>query len=73
MKLEYNGNIQDLIDTIKHIMIDKKIKQNDIAEKMGISKQTVSNIFNGRQPNITLDTLVKLCNAIDCKLYIDIE
>lgn len=73
MKIEYNGNIQDLIDAIRHIMIDKKIKQNDIAEKMGLSKQTVSNILNARQPNITLDTLLKLCNAIGCKLYIDIE
>lgn len=53
-------------------MIDKDIRQKDICNITGWSRATVSNLLNGRQTNITLDTLLSLCNAIGCDLYIDI-
>lgn len=69
----YNGDITEIIKAIEHIKIDYNISNNEIAERMGKSKQTVSNILKGRQPNMTLDTLLSLCNAIDCNLKIEIE
>ena len=69
----YKGDIKDIIKAIKHIKIDNDISNGDIAERMGKSKQTVSNLLNGRQPNLTLETLLSLCNAIDCDLVIDIQ
>ena len=68
----YNGNILEIIKTIEHVKIDYNISNNDIADRTGKSKQTISNILKGRQPNMTLDTLLSLCNAIDCQLCIDI-
>ena len=69
----YNGNITDILKAIEHVKIDKSISNNDIAERTGKSKQTISNILNGRQPNMTLETLLMLCNAVECNLVIEIK
>ncbi len=69
----YNNNIDDIMKLIKHIMIDNDIKQTDIVEKTGQSKSTISNLLNGKSKNITLDTLLMLCNAVGCQLEINIK
>ena len=69
----YNNNIDDLMKQIKHIMIDKDIKQVDLAEKTGQNKATISNLLNCKSKNVTLDTLLMLCNAIECQLEINIK
>lgn len=68
----YNGNINDIMLNIKHKMLDFNIKQNDIANKTHLTKGTISNLLNCKNKNITLDTLLMLCDAIDCNLCIDI-
>ena len=72
MRIEYTGKIDDITLAIKHIMLDKDLKQKDICNKTGLSKQTISNLLNNRTDNITFETLDKLCKALNCKLYIDI-
>ena len=72
MKYNNTDNTKELLLEFKHIMLDKGIKQGELAERMHISKQTVSNLLNGKQLNLTLETLVNLCNALDCTLNIDI-
>lgn len=69
----YSNNIDDLMKQIKHIMIDKNIRQVDIVEKTGQSKATISNLLNCKSKNITVDTLLMLCKAIDCQLEINIK
>lgn len=69
----YNNNIDNLMKQIKHIMIDKDIKQIELAAKTGQNKATISNLLNCKSKNVTLDTLLMLCNAIDCQLEIDIK
>ena len=54
-------------------MIEKDVKQKDICNKTGWSQSTVSNILNNRTPNPSLELLLNICNAMDCKLIIDIE
>jgi len=68
----YDGNINDIMKVIEHIKIDYDISNMDIAKGMGKSKQTVSNLLNGQTGNITLNTLVALCDAVGCDLHIDI-
>lgn len=72
MKIEYTA-IDDVTLAIRHIMLDKDIRQKDICIATGLSKQSISNLLNNRTENITLDTLNKLCKAIGCKLSIDIS
>lgn len=68
----YQGDIKPLLKMVDHVMIDKELSNNAIADTMGKSKQTISNLLNGRQPNVTLETLLALCQAIGCQLVIDI-
>jgi DNA-binding Xre family transcriptional regulator len=73
MKIEYNnGDIQNVMLQIRHIMLDKNIRQKDICNKTGWSRQTVSNLLACRRDGITLDTLLMLCKACGCSLYLDI-
>lgn len=69
----YNGNIMDIMKSIEHLKIDLEMTNNEIAAKMGKSKQTISNLLNGQSKNITLDTLNNLCDAMGCDLIIDIR
>ena len=71
--MKYDGNIDDIMKVIEHIKIDHDIRNTDIAKGMGKSKQTVSNLLNGQTGNITLNTLVALCDAVGCDLHIDIK
>ncbi len=68
----YQNNIDDIMKQIKHIMIDNNIKQSDIVATTNQSKSTISNLLNCKCKNITLDTLLMLCNALNCDLHIDI-
>lgn len=68
----YTGDITGILKKIKHIMIDKNLNITILADNMNKSKQTISNLLNGRQPNMTLETLLALCEAMDCQLTIDI-
>lgn len=69
----YTGNVIDIMKAIEHVKVDYDISNTDIAQAMGKSKQTVSNLLNGQSNNITLNTLLSLCNAIGCNLKIEIE
>lgn len=69
----YTGNIIDIMKAIEHIKIDYDISNMEIAHAMGKSKQTVSNLLNGQSNNITLNTLLSLCNAVRCDLVINIQ
>ncbi|NCR15527.1 MAG: helix-turn-helix transcriptional regulator [Microcystis aeruginosa LL13-03] len=48
---------------------EKSLSQLDIAESLGITKQTVSNWERERtEPCLTVLQIQKLCNLFDCKL-----
>ena len=68
----YNQNVDKMMLQIKHIMLDSGLRQVDIVEKTGLQKSTVSNLLNGRSKNITLDTLLLLCNAIGYDIEINL-
>ena len=53
----YNNNTDDIMKKIKHIMLDKDIKQIDLVHKTGLTKGTISNLLNCKSKNLTLDTL----------------
>lgn len=57
--VNYNGNVNDIMIMIKHIMLDKNVKQKDICSATGQSKGTVSNLFP------SLNIILELCKACD--------
>lgn len=70
--MKYDGNIDKVIDLIKHAMIDTRTQQKDIVAKTGLNKGTISNFLNYKSSNPTLDTLKMYCDAMDCDFVIDI-
>ena len=48
------------------ILIDKERNRNDLKEAAGISAASIAKL--GKSTNITTDVLLKICEAIDCKL-----
>ena len=48
---------------LKIIMARRDLKPKDLAELMGVSKQQVSNIFNG-EGSVTLNTVEKIATAL---------
>lgn len=67
------NNQDEIILQIRHYMLDNNLKQKDIVVATGLSKQTISNLLNGRSKNMTLDTLFMLLNALDCNLSISLN
>ena len=48
------------------LLIDKDLKKKDLAEMAGISDYTITKM--GKGENVTVETLGKICFALDCKL-----
>ena len=56
-----NKIYNDLASYIK----TEKISQKEIAKRLGVSKGRISQILNGANLNFRIDTLVKICLAIN--------
>ena len=48
------------------LLIDRYLKKKDLAEMAGISDYTITKM--GKGENVTVETLGKICFALDCKL-----
>lgn len=48
------------------LLIDKDIKKKDLSTMAGISPATITKM--GKGGHVTTEVLVKICNALDCKV-----
>lgn len=64
----YN-NTKEILLYIRQYMIGKDISINELAQKMGKTHSAVSGLF--RQPNISLEKLNEICNALNLELEIN--
>lgn len=48
------------------MLIDKEMNKNDLKDAAGISTASIAKL--GKGANITTDVLLKICEAMDCKL-----
>ena len=48
------------------MLIDKNMKKNDLKENAGISSASLAKL--GKGENITTDVLLRICNALDCRI-----
>ncbi|MCP1111566.1 putative transcriptional regulator [Lachnospiraceae bacterium PF1-21] len=56
-----------LILRLDRVMADRKMKLNELAEKVGINYVNLSNLKNGRAKAIRFSTLNNICKALDCQ------
>lgn len=48
------------------MLIDKNMKKSDLKEKTGISSASLAKL--GKGDNITTDVLLRICEAMDCRI-----
>lgn len=48
------------------LLIDRDMKKKELAEKAGISSTSIAKM--GRNENITMDVIVKICEALQCDI-----
>ena len=58
MKISYNK--------LWKILIDKNMNKHDLKELAGVSSASIAKL--GKGDNITTDVLIKICEALNCRL-----
>ena len=53
---------------LKVMRMKRLMSQVELAEKAGVSRQTINEIENGCRKNVSSDTLVKLSEALGCSV-----
>ena len=63
-----NGLSLDLLvhpgETIKEVLEKKKMSQEELAKKAGVSRQSISGLDSGACTVTTTDTLIKIAHAL---------
>jgi len=59
------------------LMGREKYQIQDVHEKTGLSRMTISKLYNEKSTRIDFDTILKLCQLFECEvgelLYLDAE
>lgn len=66
------GLINEITDKIETLMECQGLSKKELAERLGVSKASVSRILSGNR-NMTLDTLVKVSFALGYRPRIEFE
>ncbi len=67
MNFRGKGAVKIMVVSYKRLwklLIDKDMKKKDLVEKAHISSYTLNKLNRG--DNVTTETLVKICRALDC-------
>nr|WP_285858434.1 helix-turn-helix transcriptional regulator [Paenibacillus sp. MER 99-2] len=56
-----------IIIRLDRVLADKKMKLNDLADKVGISNVNLSNLKTGKVKAIRFSTLEAICEILDCQ------
>lgn len=50
---------------IRDLRIEKKMSQEELSAKSGVSRTTISNIENGEEKNVLMSTLLRIATALE--------
>ena len=53
-------------DKLWKLMIDKKINKTQLSKKAGVTTNAMAKL--GRNESVQLETLVKICNVLNCDI-----
>lgn len=64
-------------NNLRVLMAKHKMNIKDVHEKTGLSRTTISKLYNEESTKIGMDTIATLCELFDCEvndlLYLDKE
>lgn len=58
--------MKELKVNLRVLMAQHKMNIKDVHEKTGLSRTTISKLYNEESTKIGMDTIEKLCNLFDC-------
>ena len=53
---------------LKQSLADRKMRMSDLSYATRVNKNTISDICHGRIKGIHLDTIDRICEALDCSV-----
>ncbi len=56
-----------IVINIDVMMAQRKMRSNELAERIGITKANLSILKTGKAKAIRFTTLAKICEALDCQ------
>lgn len=62
--------MQQIAKQIKHLRLQKNLKQKAVADAIGLSLTAYSNIECGKTINLTVQRLIQIANALQTDAYI---
>jgi putative transcriptional regulator len=51
---------------LSRILGEKRIKMSELAEKAGVAKNTVLQLYHERAKGVTFEVLNKICTTLNC-------
>ncbi len=57
-----------ILNKLSEIMGRKRIKMSDLARMTGLAKSTIFDFYHDKSRVLKLDTLSKVCWALECKV-----
>ena len=58
---------EEIIFNIDVMLARRKMRANELAERIGITPANLSILKNGKAKALKIRTLAKLCQALDCQ------
>ncbi|MEC0242788.1 helix-turn-helix transcriptional regulator [Paenibacillus dokdonensis] len=55
-----------IINRLSEIMGRERLKISDVINRTGLARNTVADLYHGRAKRVDLETLDKLCSALNC-------
>ncbi len=52
---------------LRVLMAESNLNIQEVSNKTGLSRTTISNLVNGYSKGIQFDTITKLCEVLKCK------
>ena len=62
-----NSSDMAIIVRLDVMLALRKMKSKDLARKIGISEQNLSQLRQGKVKGVRFETLDKICRVLDCK------
>lgn len=56
-------------NNLRILMAKHKLSMQDVHEKTGLSRTTISKLYNETSAKIGFDTITALCKLFDCEVH----
>ncbi|MEI6886236.1 MAG: helix-turn-helix transcriptional regulator [Bacteroidota bacterium] len=71
-KFEYELKMELIGEAIKNTRLERRLTQEELGKLIGVQKAQISRI-EGNASNVTIDTLLRVFNALQAKVKLQIE